>query len=57
MTVHKKAKEAGRGILALQAIAHQKWPESIKPEKRRWNKAWYEPFDDMSRLTPVGVVS
>jgi aryl-alcohol dehydrogenase-like predicted oxidoreductase len=48
--VHKKAKEAGRGVLALKAMAHQKWPESIKPENRRWNKAWYEPFDDIDKV-------
>jgi aryl-alcohol dehydrogenase-like predicted oxidoreductase len=47
---HKKAREAGRGILALKAMARQKWPESIKPEKRRWNKAWYEPFDDIDKV-------
>ena len=48
--VHKKAKEAGRGILALKAMAHQKWPDSIKPENRRWNKTWYEPFDDSDQV-------
>ncbi len=47
--VHAKANEAGRGILALKAMAHQKWPESIRPENRRWNKAWYEPFDDIDK--------
>ncbi len=48
--VHRKAKDAGRGILALKAMAHQKWPESIKPERRRWNKAWYEPFDNIDKV-------
>jgi len=48
--VHKRLKEAGRGILAIKAMAHRKWPESIKPENRRWNKAWYEPFDDMDKV-------
>lgn len=49
-TVHKKAKEAGRGILALKAMAHQKWPEKSKPEDRRWKKAWYEPFDNIDKV-------
>lgn len=47
--VHKKAKEAGRGILALKAMAHQKWPETLKEEGRRWRKAWYQPFDDLDQ--------
>lgn len=49
-TVHKKAKEAGRGILALKAMAHQKWSAKSKPDRRRWNKAWYEPFDDIDKV-------
>ena len=48
--VHRKAKEAGRGILALKAMAHQKWPENTKPGDRRWKKAWYEPFDDLDKI-------
>jgi len=48
--VHRKAKDAGRGILALKAMAHQKWPEKSKPEDRRWKKAWYEPFDDIDKV-------
>jgi aryl-alcohol dehydrogenase-like predicted oxidoreductase len=48
--VHKKAKEAGRGILALKAMAHQKWSEKSRPDRRRWNKAWYEPFDDLDKV-------
>jgi predicted aldo/keto reductase-like oxidoreductase len=48
--VHKKAKDAGMGILALKAMAHQKWPVSLKAEDRRWNKAWYEPFDDIDKV-------
>lgn len=48
--VHKKAKDAGRGILALKAMAHQKWSEQSKPDRRRWNKAWYEPFDDIDKV-------
>ena len=48
--VHRKAKDAGRGILALKAMAHQKWPENSKPDDRRWKKAWYEPFDDIDKV-------
>jgi len=48
--IHKRATDAGRGILALKAMAHQNWPASIKPEDRRWNKAWYEPFDDIDKV-------
>jgi hypothetical protein len=40
-------KKAGRGILALKAMAHQKWPESPAGERRRWKKAWYQPFDEV----------
>ena len=49
-SVHKRAKEAGKGILALKAMAHQKWPESTKKGDRRWKKAWYEPFDDLDKI-------
>jgi predicted aldo/keto reductase-like oxidoreductase len=43
-SVHKRAQEAGKGILALKAMAHQKWP---KGDQRRWSKTWYEPFDEI----------
>ena len=29
-SVHKRAQELGKGILALKAMAHQKWPEGTK---------------------------
>lgn len=48
-SVHEKAKEANRGIIAIKAMAHQKWPKSTKGGKRRWNKTWYEPFDTVDR--------
>ena len=47
--VHQKASEAGRGILALKAMAHQKWPAETKPAQRRWKKAWYQPFDEIDK--------
>ena len=48
--VHQKALDAGRGILALKAMAHQKWSEQSKPADRRWQKAWYEPFDNVDQV-------
>jgi predicted aldo/keto reductase-like oxidoreductase len=50
-SVHKRAKEANRGILALKAMAHQKWPPSAGEAKRRWSKAWYEPFDEIDKAS------
>ncbi len=44
--VHKRAKAAGTGILALKAMAHQK----RKPSDHRWKKAWYEPFDQIDQV-------
>ncbi len=49
-SVHKRASEAGKGILALKAMAHQKWPEGAKRGQGRWNKAWYEPFDEIDKI-------
>ena len=28
-----------------KAMAHQKWPTTVARANRRWNKAWYQPFD------------
>jgi predicted aldo/keto reductase-like oxidoreductase len=47
-SVYKRAKKADMGILALKAMAHQSWPKGAK-SRRRWNKAWYEPFDDIDQ--------
>lgn len=49
-SVHKRAREAGKGILALKAMAHQKWPQAAPGEKRRWTKAWYEPFEQIDQI-------
>lgn len=49
-SVHKRAKEANRGILAIKAMAHQKWPQSVKGDERPWKKAWYEPFDEIDKV-------
>ena len=50
-SVHKRATQDKRGILALKAMAHQKWPESTRRQERRWNKTWYEPFDDIDKVS------
>jgi predicted aldo/keto reductase-like oxidoreductase len=43
-SVYQRAKKAGMGIIALKAMAHQMWPSG---EKRRWDKTFYEPFDEI----------
>jgi predicted aldo/keto reductase-like oxidoreductase len=48
-SVHKRAQEGKKGILALKAMAHQKW--MVKQEDRKWDKAWYEPFDTMDQVS------
>jgi predicted aldo/keto reductase-like oxidoreductase len=50
-SVHQRAHDAQRGILALKAMAHQQWPPSIPENERRWNKAWYQPFDEMDKVS------
>lgn len=48
-SVHKRALDGGKGVLALKAMAHQKW--KVGPEGRKWDKAWYEPFDQVDRAS------
>lgn len=50
-SVHKRAKESNRGILSLKAMAHQRWPKSMKQDERPWDKTWYEPFDDIDKVS------
>ena len=50
-SVHKRAKEANRGILAIKAMAHQRWPKGMKRDQRPWKKTWYEPFDDIDKVS------
>jgi len=47
-SVHKRVQESGKVVLALKAMARQKWPESDEG-KKRWSKAWYKPFDQMDQ--------
>lgn len=44
-SVHARAKELGIGILALKAMAHEKYAAGKKREEREWAKCWYEPLD------------
>ena len=37
-------------MLALKAMAHQKWPQGTPRGERQWNKAWYEPFDEIDKV-------
>jgi predicted aldo/keto reductase-like oxidoreductase len=48
-SVYKRAKKAGKAILALKAMAHQAWPRDIKESDRRWRKSWYQPFDEIDQ--------
>ena len=49
-SVHKRVREANRGILALKAMAHRQWPKSLQGNRRPWNKAWYQPFDEIDKV-------
>jgi len=48
-SVYKRAKKAAMGILALKAMMHQNWPNDMRESERPWEKAWYEPFDDIDK--------
>ncbi|MFO7905305.1 MAG: aldo/keto reductase [Planctomycetota bacterium] len=50
-SVHKRAKESNRGILALKAMAHQRWPKQMNRDERPWNKTWYQPFDNVDKVS------
>lgn len=49
-SVHARALEARRGVLALKAMAYQKLP-SPGDDRRRWDKTWYEPLDQVDRVS------
>jgi len=48
-SVHARAQEARRGLLALKAMAYEKTPPARR-EGRRWNKTWYEPLDRIDQV-------
>lgn len=50
-SVHERAQKANQGVLALKAMAHQRWPQSISRGERPWNKTWYQPFDEIDRVS------
>ena len=50
-SVHMRARAERRGVLALKAMAHQKWSESQADRRKKWTKAWYEPWDEMDRIS------
>lgn len=50
-SVHKRAKADRRGILALKAMAHQRWPEGEAERRKKWGKAWYDPWDEMDKVS------
>lgn len=45
-SVYRRATKAGMAILALKPMAHRQWPRRTK---HRWDKTFYEPFDDLDR--------
>jgi aryl-alcohol dehydrogenase-like predicted oxidoreductase len=49
-SVHARASKEGRGILALKAMAYQKWSAGAEAKRARWKKAWYEPLDTIERV-------
>jgi aryl-alcohol dehydrogenase-like predicted oxidoreductase len=50
-SVHRRAIEAKRAVLALKAMAYQKRSEGASAESRRWNKTWYDPLDTVDRVS------
>ena len=42
-----EAKKRNMGILALKAMAKQKWQNEQSPQRQAYQKCWYEPIDDM----------
>ncbi|MCE5341241.1 MAG: aldo/keto reductase [Planctomycetaceae bacterium] len=41
-----EAKKRNMGILALKAMAKQKWDNDESPKRKAYSKCWYEPLDD-----------
>ena len=50
-SIHRRATEARRAVLALKAMAYQKRSDGASGEARRWNKTWYDPLDAMDRVS------
>lgn len=47
--VLKKANEKGAAVLALKAMAKQKWPEN-HPERTNYPNTWYEPLTERDQV-------
>ena len=43
--VVERAREKGMAVLALKALARQKWPEG-DPQRAKYGKCWYQPLMD-----------
>jgi len=41
-----KAQEQGAALLALKALARQRWPEN-DPQRQKYSKCWYQPVTDV----------
>ena len=41
-----EARKRNMGILALKAMAKQKWLDEQSPQRKAYQKCWYEPIDD-----------
>jgi len=50
-SVHRRATEAKRAVLALKAMAYQKRSNGASTEARRWAKTWYDPLDTVDRAS------
>ena len=49
--VHKRASERGMALLALKAMANHRFPNGKRPEGNQWIKAWYEPLDELEKIS------
>lgn len=47
-TALAKARDKGMSVLALKALARQKWPKDAPaPERKQYLKCWYQPLTDL----------
>lgn len=50
-SVHRRATDAKRAVLALKAMAYQKRTAAGGGAAARWNKTWYDPLDAIDRVS------
>lgn len=48
-SVHERCRKLNMGLLALKALAHERWPDGMAQAERPWPKCWYRPIDDAER--------